>query len=145
MGATLGAMGRPVLGWMELEDKIFEGEGVRCCLLYFGLVKPDDADAKVRFLAAEALRGVGGIIPNREGERFVNELGHRDRITGETRKRLLENDLQAQARARQALADRAADSLKKTSEEQTRARGAIRERRNADVQRIQGAVVETVP
>ncbi len=78
MGATLGAMGRPVLGWMELEDKIFEGKGVQCCLLYFGLVKPDDADAKVRFLAAEALRGVGGIIPNREGERFVNELGHRD-------------------------------------------------------------------
>ncbi len=108
-------------------------------------MKPDDADAKVRFLAAEALRGVSGIILNRDGERVVNELGHRDRITGETRKRLLENDLQAQARARQALADRAADSLKKTSEEQTRARGAIREHRSADVQRIQGAVVETVP
>ena len=84
MGATLGAMGRPVLGWMELEDKIFEGKGVQCCLLYFGLVKPDDADAKVRFLAAEAIRGVGDIILNRDGERFVNELGPRDCVTGET-------------------------------------------------------------
>ena len=27
-----------------------------------GLVKPEDADAKVKFLAAEALRGVGGIL-----------------------------------------------------------------------------------
>merc|ERR1719282_127901 len=27
-----------------------------------GLVKPDDPDAKVKFLAAEALRGVGGLI-----------------------------------------------------------------------------------
>ena len=41
----------------------------------------DDADAKVRFLAAEALRGVGGIILNRDGERFVNELGRRDYVT----------------------------------------------------------------
>ena len=29
-----------------------------------GLVKPDDADAKIKFLAAEALRGVGGLILN---------------------------------------------------------------------------------
>merc|ERR1719188_1337757 len=27
-----------------------------------GLVKPDDPDAKVKFLAAEALRGVGGLV-----------------------------------------------------------------------------------
>ena len=27
-----------------------------------GLVKPDDPDAKVKFLAAEALRGVGSIV-----------------------------------------------------------------------------------
>eukprot|EP00439_Symbiodinium_sp_Y106_P062568 s1276_g9.t1 len=32
-----------------------------------GLVKPDDADAKIKFLAAEALRGVGGIILNADG------------------------------------------------------------------------------
>merc|ERR1712151_1473673 len=48
-----------------------------------GLVKPDDADAKIKFLAAEALRGVGGIILNRDGERFANELGRRDYVTGE--------------------------------------------------------------
>ncbi|CAE7613793.1 osm1 [Symbiodinium sp. CCMP2592] len=48
-----------------------------------GLVKPDDADAKIKFLAAEALRGVGGIILNADGERFCNELGRRDYVTGE--------------------------------------------------------------
>jgi len=48
-----------------------------------GLVKPDDADAKIKFLAAEALRGVGGIILNRDGYRFANELGRRDYVTGE--------------------------------------------------------------
>jgi flavocytochrome c len=48
-----------------------------------GLVKPDDADAKIKFLAAEALRGVGGIILNRDGKRFANELGRRDYVTGE--------------------------------------------------------------
>ena len=39
-----------------------------------GLVKPDDADAKIKFLAAEALRGVGGLILNKEGKRFANEF-----------------------------------------------------------------------
>merc|ERR1719203_2187584 len=48
-----------------------------------GLVKPDDADAKIKFLAAEALRGVGGIILDAEGKRFANELGRRDYVTGE--------------------------------------------------------------
>merc|ERR1711871_1162746 len=48
-----------------------------------GLVKPDDADAKIKFLAAEALRGVGGIILNKDGYRFANELGRRDYVTGE--------------------------------------------------------------
>merc|ERR1739838_712015 len=48
-----------------------------------GLVKPDDADAKIKFLAAEALRGVGGLILNREGHRCANELGRRDYVTGE--------------------------------------------------------------
>jgi len=48
-----------------------------------GLVKPDDADAKIKFLAAEALRGVGGLVLNRDGERFANELGRRDYVTGE--------------------------------------------------------------
>merc|ERR1711990_297106 len=48
-----------------------------------GLVKPDDADAKIKFLAAEALRGVGGLIFNKDGRRFANELGRRDYVTGE--------------------------------------------------------------
>merc|ERR1719428_2498418 len=47
-----------------------------------GLVKPDDADAKVKFLAAEALRGVGGVLIDMEGKRFANELGRRDYVTG---------------------------------------------------------------
>jgi len=33
-------------------------------------------------LAAEALRGVGGILLTREGKRFCDELGHRDYVTG---------------------------------------------------------------
>ena len=48
-----------------------------------GLVKPDDPDAKVKFLAAEALRGVGGIVLDATGNRFCNELGRRDYVTGE--------------------------------------------------------------
>jgi len=48
-----------------------------------GLVKPDDADAKIKFLAAEALRGVGGLVLDAQGKRFANELGRRDYVTGE--------------------------------------------------------------
>jgi len=48
-----------------------------------GLVKPDDRDAKVKFLAAEALRGVGGLVFDANGKRFVNELGRRDYVVGE--------------------------------------------------------------
>merc|ERR1712025_885166 len=48
-----------------------------------GLVKPDDPDAKVKFLAAEALRGVGGIVLDAHGNRFANGLGRRDYVTGE--------------------------------------------------------------
>jgi flavocytochrome c len=48
-----------------------------------GLVDPNEPDAKVKFLAAEALRGVGGILLTKEGIRFCDELGHRDYVTGE--------------------------------------------------------------
>lgn len=48
-----------------------------------GLVDPKEPDAKLKFLAAEALRGVGGLLLNNEGDRFCNELGHRDYVTGE--------------------------------------------------------------
>jgi flavocytochrome c len=52
-----------------------------------GLVHPDDVDAKVKWLAAEALRGVGGIMIDRHGKRFVNELGTRDYVSAEMLKR----------------------------------------------------------
>lgn len=47
-----------------------------------GLVDPKDPEAKVKFLAAEALRGVGGLLLDNEGKRFVDELQHRDYVTG---------------------------------------------------------------
>ncbi|KAG0252000.1 hypothetical protein DFQ27_008330 [Actinomortierella ambigua] len=47
-----------------------------------GLVDPREPDAKVKFLAAEALRGVGGLLLQAEGKRFCDELGHRDYVTG---------------------------------------------------------------
>ncbi|RPD63819.1 Flavocytochrome c [Lentinus tigrinus ALCF2SS1-6] len=47
-----------------------------------GLVDPNDPEAKVKFLAAEALRGVGGLLLDNTGSRFVDELQHRDYVTG---------------------------------------------------------------
>ena len=47
-----------------------------------GLVDPNEPGAKVKFLAAEALRGVGGLLLNSDGKRFVDELQHRDYVTG---------------------------------------------------------------
>ncbi|KAF8973192.1 fumarate reductase [Flammula alnicola] len=47
-----------------------------------GLVDPKDPEAKVKFLAAEALRGVGGLLLDNTGKRFVDELQHRDYVTG---------------------------------------------------------------
>jgi FAD binding domain len=41
-----------------------------------GLVDPKEPDAKVKFLAAEALRGVGGLLLDNQGQRFADELGH---------------------------------------------------------------------
>ena len=51
-----------------------------------GLVHPSEPDAKVKFLAAEALRGVGGLLLTNKGQRFVDELGTRDYVTGEMNK-----------------------------------------------------------
>lgn len=47
-----------------------------------GLVDPRDPDAKVKWLAAEALRGCGGILLDAKGRRFANELGKRDYVSG---------------------------------------------------------------
>jgi succinate dehydrogenase/fumarate reductase flavoprotein subunit len=46
-------------------------------------VDPKDPHAKVKFLAAEALRGVGGLLLDANGNRFADELGHRDYVTGQ--------------------------------------------------------------
>jgi flavocytochrome c len=51
-----------------------------------GLVQPSDPDNKVKWLAAEALRGCGGIIINANGERICDELGRRDYVSGEMHK-----------------------------------------------------------
>jgi flavocytochrome c len=48
-----------------------------------GLVDPKDPDSKWKFLAAEALRGEGGLLLNSDGQRFSDELGHRDYVSGE--------------------------------------------------------------
>ncbi|KAI9835712.1 MAG: hypothetical protein M1819_001889 [Sarea resinae] len=48
-----------------------------------GLVDPKDPGSKWKFLAAEALRGEGGLLLNSDGERFADELGHRDYVSGE--------------------------------------------------------------
>lgn len=47
-----------------------------------GLIDPKEQDAKVKFLAAEALRGAGGILLDGKGNRFCDELGTRDYVTG---------------------------------------------------------------
>ncbi|KAI1922925.1 Osmotic growth protein [Ophidiomyces ophidiicola] len=48
-----------------------------------GLVDPKDPGSKWKFLAAEALRGEGGLLLNKDGQRFADELGHRDYVSGE--------------------------------------------------------------
>eukprot|EP00463_Aulacantha_scolymantha_P001648 TRINITY_DN227_c0_g1_i1.p1 TRINITY_DN227_c0_g1~~TRINITY_DN227_c0_g1_i1.p1 ORF type:complete len:297 (-),score=72.03 TRINITY_DN227_c0_g1_i1:117-1007(-) len=47
-----------------------------------GLVAINDPDNRIKFLAAGALRGEGGIIINKDGKRFTNDLGTRDYVTG---------------------------------------------------------------
>jgi flavocytochrome c len=47
-----------------------------------GLVDPNEPDSKLKFLAAEALRGCGGLILDRNGKRFVDELQKRDHVSG---------------------------------------------------------------
>ena len=62
------------------------GAGVRdlhCVQVHpTGIIDPDDKGAKVKRLAAEALRGHGGILLDRDGNRFANELGKRDYVSG---------------------------------------------------------------
>jgi succinate dehydrogenase/fumarate reductase flavoprotein subunit len=46
-----------------------------------GLIDPNEPTNKVKFLAAEALRGSGGIVLNNKGEKFCDDLGKRDYVT----------------------------------------------------------------
>lgn len=46
-----------------------------------GFVDPTDRSNPNKVLAAEILRGVGGILLNHDGERFCNELGTRSYVT----------------------------------------------------------------
>lgn len=50
-----------------------------------GFILPSDSDARVKFLAAEMLRGEGGILL-REGRRFVNEMETREHVSREIMK-----------------------------------------------------------
>ena len=56
-------------------------------------LKPDDPDAKTKFLAEEALHGIGGIIFDTHGNRVANELRGRNCVTGEVRKNKLPSRL----------------------------------------------------
>lgn len=46
-----------------------------------GFIDPKKPTDRTKFLAAEALRGAGGIMVNQKGVRFANELGRRDEVT----------------------------------------------------------------
>ncbi|KAJ2721549.1 hypothetical protein GGI07_003902 [Coemansia sp. Benny D115] len=46
-----------------------------------GFVRAADPSAPTKFLAAESLRGAGALLLNARGERFVDELATRDRVT----------------------------------------------------------------
>ena len=48
-----------------------------------GLVDPKDPGSKWKFLCAEAVRGEGALLLNSDGQRFADELGHRDYVSGE--------------------------------------------------------------
>ena len=45
-----------------------------------GFIDPASPNDTTKFLAPEALRGLGGILLNSEGERFVNELDLRSKV-----------------------------------------------------------------
>ncbi|GMI06458.1 hypothetical protein TrVE_jg1428 [Triparma verrucosa] len=58
-----------------------------------GWVDPSDPDAGTKTLAAELMRGVGGLLLNSKGERFCNEVSTRSNVTHHM---LLHNDKYAE-------------------------------------------------
>jgi succinate dehydrogenase/fumarate reductase flavoprotein subunit len=50
-----------------------------------GLVDPNKPSALSKILGPETLRGVGGVLLLKTGERFVNELARRGHVTAEIR------------------------------------------------------------
>lgn len=61
-----------------------------------GFIDPNDRDNNKKFLAAEALRGLGGILIHPvTGKRFTNELSTRDNVTAAIEKFTPENDHRA--------------------------------------------------
>ena len=64
---------------MQVVGKTVEGPQVH----FTGVMKPDDPDAKIKFLAEEELHGVGGFVFDAHGNRVANELGGRNCVTGE--------------------------------------------------------------
>lgn len=46
-----------------------------------GFIKQDDRENNWKFLAAESLRGIGGVLLNKDLKRFVNELNTRDVVS----------------------------------------------------------------
>merc|ERR1711971_290744 len=50
-----------------------------------GFIDPKEPKAREKTLAAECLRAAGALLINRDGHRFVNELGHRDDVTSAER------------------------------------------------------------
>ncbi|RCK63544.1 Fumarate reductase [Candida viswanathii] len=80
-----------------------------------GLISYKDKDVILRkktprflFLGAEALRGEGGIIFNSKGERFVDELGTRDWVSGEIDKQIKKGNFPI----RLVLSEKAGENLK---------------------------------
>lgn len=45
-----------------------------------GFIDPANPDHTTKFLAPEALRGLGGLLLNKDGKRFVNELDLRSKV-----------------------------------------------------------------
>lgn len=71
----------------DMEAVQVKHPGIRCLIFCgqvhpTGMVHPDEPDAKIKFLAAEALRGCGGMLIDANGKRFVDELQKRDHVSG---------------------------------------------------------------